>query len=88
MYIACPKCDWHHPGGAFWRCKCLQPWDTFATHGVCPACAMVHEVTQCPVCAQWSDHEEWYHDDDGLSVEEYIANPERARQPLVVPLET
>lgn len=87
MYIACPKCAWRHPGGAFWRCTCGHEWDTFATHGVCPKCATVHRITQCPTCFQRSDHEEWYHDDDDLTVEEYLANPERAAQPIVVPVE-
>jgi hypothetical protein len=37
-------------------------------------------VTQCsPIigCGAWSDHEEWYHDDEGLTVEEVLANPQR-----------
>lgn len=88
MYIACPKCAWEHRGGAFWRCECGHVWDTFTTHSVCPKCATAHPITQCPTCSQRSDHEEWYHDDDDLTVEEYLANPERAVQPLVVPLET
>jgi hypothetical protein len=50
-------------------------------------CGKRHEYTQCPTCGQWSDHDEWYHDDDDLSVEEYIANPERLRKPIIVPLQ-
>lgn len=85
MYIACPKCDWRPNASSLWRCTCKHVWNTFNTHGVCPACGKVHEVTQCLRCGQWSDHEEWYHDDDGLTVEDVIANPERLRQPILVP---
>ncbi|MFN8418835.1 MAG: hypothetical protein U0528_06285 [Anaerolineae bacterium] len=44
-------------------------------------------MTQCPMCRAWSDHEDWYHDDDDISVEEFLANPERIRQPIVIPVE-
>jgi hypothetical protein len=30
-------------------------------------------VTACLVCHQWSDHEDWYHNDDDPTVEEYLA---------------
>jgi hypothetical protein len=51
-------------------------WHTFNTHGVCPACGKVWTETQCSAalgCGQWSDHEEWYHEDDGRTVEEFLA---------------
>ena len=87
MYIACPKCDWRPDASARWQCSCLHVWDTFATHGVCPACNKAWKLTQCLACHQWSDHEEWYHDDGDLSVEEYLAHPERLTQraPTTIP---
>ena len=37
---SCPNCKTVPPMGNFWRCgKCQQPFDTFATHGICPHCA-------------------------------------------------
>jgi hypothetical protein len=85
MYIACPKCDWHPDAAIVWKCTCGHHWNTFQTHGVCPACGKIWQETQChPAigCGQWSDHEEWYHEDDGLTVEDVIANPARIAQPL------
>lgn len=75
MYFACPKCDWRPDAGSLWSCSCGHAWNTFQTRGVCPACARVWKDTQCPACGQWSAHEDWYHDDDGLTVEEYLADP-------------
>ncbi len=73
MYIACPKCDWRPDASARWGCTCGQVWNTFETHGVCPGCGKAWKVTQCHVCHQWSDHEDWYHDDDDPTVEEYLS---------------
>lgn len=78
--IACPKCDWRPHPRDLWRCTCGHVWNTFSTHSVCPACGKVWKQTQCHPCGQWSDHEDWYHDDEGLTVEEYIAHPQRATQ--------
>jgi hypothetical protein len=80
VYIACPKCDWRPDGSARWVCTCGHVWNTFQTHGVCPGCGKVWTMTACSSvqgCGQWSDHEEWYHDDDSPSVEEFIENPQR-----------
>ncbi len=80
MYIACPKCDWQPEPNDQWLCTCGHRWNTFETHGVCPACSRVWTETQCHVldgCGQWSDHEEWYHDDDDLTVADYLDNPRR-----------
>jgi hypothetical protein len=79
MYIACPKCDWRPDPDEEWTCTCGHVWHVFATHGICPACGKVWEDTQCNACHQWSDHEDWYHEDDDLTVADYIENPERAR---------
>jgi hypothetical protein len=88
MYIACPKCDWRPDAGDRWSCSCGHLWNTFQTRGVCPTCGKVWKKTQCNAwqgCGQWSDHDDWYHDDDGLTVEEYIANPTRVAEPVHVP---
>ncbi len=82
MYIACPKCDWRPEESDEWRCTCSHHWNTFAMHGVCPNCGKAWTVTQCSPggyggCGQWSDHEDWYHDDDAPTVEEYLSNPVR-----------
>lgn len=80
MYIACPKCDWRPDASDRWQCSCGHVWNTFQTHGVCPACGKAWQETQCLACGQWSDHEEWYHEDDGLTVEEYLADPARIKE--------
>ena len=85
MYIACPKCDWRPDAGSLWRCSCQHVWNTFQTHGVCPACGKAWKVTQCLVCHAYSDHEDWYHDDDDITVEEYLTNPQRILQPVQEP---
>lgn len=82
MYIACPKCDWRPQGTELWVCECRHRWHTFNTHGVCPACGKAWRVTQCLACHEFSDHEEWYHEDDSPTVEEYITNPERVLVPV------
>jgi hypothetical protein len=80
MYIACPRCDWRPDPEYTWRCECGTEWDTFATHGVCPVCGKVWTETQCASgggyggCGEWSDHEEWYHNDDDPTVDEYLEN--------------
>ncbi|NLX10965.1 MAG: hypothetical protein GXY36_15045 [Chloroflexi bacterium] len=88
MYIACPKCDWRPTPDVLWVCTCGHRWHTFDTHGVCPACGKAWKETQCQSwqgCGKWSDHEDWYHEDDGLTVEEYLANPQHAVAPPTRP---
>jgi len=85
MYIACPKCDWRPHPRDLWLCTCGHTWHTFSTQGVCPACGKAWQETQCHLCGRWSDHEDWYHDDDGLTVEEYIASKERIAEPVTKP---
>lgn len=85
MYIACPRCDWRPMGHELWICTCKHRWHTFSTHGVCPKCSKAWKVTQCLACHQYSDHEDWYHADDDLTVEEYLANPQRIVEPTVEP---
>jgi hypothetical protein len=80
MYIACPKCDWRPDHFAQWSCSCGRQWNTFETRGVCPRCSKQWKMAQCSTqdgCGEWSDHEEWYHEDDELTVAEYVADPSR-----------
>jgi hypothetical protein len=77
MYIACPKCDWRPDADSRWTCTCGHVWNTFETHGVCPACGKVWTVTRCVGgglggCGQWSDHEDWYHAEDDPTLDEYL----------------
>jgi len=37
-------------------------------------------------CQQYSDHEDWYHDDDDLTVDEYLTNPPRITVRIVEPI--
>jgi predicted Zn-dependent protease len=83
MYIACPKCDWHPSPDDRWECTCGHRWHTFDTHGVCPACGTVWTVTRCSAthgCGELSDHEEWYHNENELTVDEFLADPSSARR--------
>ncbi|HEY1813478.1 MAG TPA: hypothetical protein VGG74_14100 [Kofleriaceae bacterium] len=61
--IRCPKCKWQPNRGSRWMCKCGHVWNTFDTHGVCPACSFAWRDTACPRCHQWSPHADWYADD-------------------------
>ena len=58
--LRCPSCGQAAPIGAYWRCTCGQPFDTFATGGVCPRCGTQHYVTACPDCRQPSALAAWY----------------------------
>jgi Zn-dependent protease len=47
----CPDCKASPPVGNFWLCgKCRQPFDTFATDGICPHCGTQYSATSCPEC--------------------------------------
>ncbi|MFA6961659.1 MAG: M50 family metallopeptidase [Opitutaceae bacterium] len=57
---ACPVCRSAPPIGAYWRCRqCGQPFDTFATGGICPHCQAVHDVTACPDCGESRSFISW-----------------------------
>jgi Zn-dependent protease len=58
--FACPSCKTAPPLGAVWRCgKCRQPFDTFATLGVCPHCGTQFNATPCMDCGSLRPISEW-----------------------------
>ncbi|HEV8605655.1 MAG TPA: M50 family metallopeptidase [Tepidisphaeraceae bacterium] len=58
--VRCPTCGQAAPIGTYWRCTCGEPFDTFATGGICPRCGQQHFVTSCPDCKQPSPLAAWY----------------------------
>lgn len=66
MKIFCPCCAWAPRPLDRWSCTpvCGMLWNTFETGGRCPRCRTRWTETQCLACAQWSAHEDWYHDDE------------------------
>ena len=58
--IRCPKCSFRPSADLRWACKCGHTWNTFWTSGNCPACHFQWETTQCPACAEMSEHRSWY----------------------------
>jgi hypothetical protein len=58
--IRCPKCAWRPGRHDRWLCSCGHTWNTFDTHGVCPACGHAWRDTMCLRCQQWSPHVAWY----------------------------
>ncbi|MDO1448141.1 hypothetical protein Q0590_17840 [Rhodocytophaga aerolata] len=67
--IACPKCSWEPDGHAYWTCSCGISWNTFETYGKCPGCGKIWRDTQCPECAKWSPHVDWYVDLPAIELE-------------------
>jgi hypothetical protein len=67
--ISCPKCTWEPDGKAYWGCTCGVFWNTFDTYGKCPGCGKVWKDTQCPACAAWSPHADWYTELPGIQLE-------------------
>jgi len=61
--IRCPKCAWQPERSSRWQCHCKHVWNTFDTHGVCPACSYAWRETACHRCHQWSLHVDWYAND-------------------------
>lgn len=58
--VRCPKCAWKPRGKMAWGCRCGHTWNTFATHGRCPACSFEWKDTQCSACEAWSPHDAWH----------------------------
>lgn len=58
--FACPSCKTAPPIGTYWGCaNCKQPFDTFATQGVCPQCSTRYSTTTCLDCHQQHPIAEW-----------------------------
>ena len=58
--IRCPRCAWVPGATDRWMCSCGFMWNTFDTHGLCPACQYQWKDTACPACCEWSPHDDWY----------------------------
>jgi Zn-dependent protease len=57
---ACPSCKTAPPIGAYWGCSaCKQPFDTFASQGVCPHCSTRFATTTCLDCRVQRPLAEW-----------------------------
>lgn len=58
--LACPSCRTAPPVGNYWKCgHCGQPFDTFATHAICPHCATQFDVTRCLDCGKLHPIRDW-----------------------------
>jgi Zn-dependent protease len=58
--FACPSCKTAPPVGELWSCgKCEQPFDTFASRGVCPNCGSQYSTTMCGECKRTYPMNEW-----------------------------
>jgi Zn-dependent protease len=58
--LACPSCKAPPPVGDFWQCgHCNQPFDTFATLGVCPHCGARYTTTKCLDCGAMNPIADW-----------------------------
>ena len=57
----CPSCDAHPLQGDFWQCnQCGTRFDTFVSHGICPACSERFFKTTCPECLQTHHVDDWF----------------------------
>jgi Zn-dependent protease len=58
--FACPSCHTAPPIGAYWLCRnCNQPFDTFATGGVCSHCGARFEEATCLDCRRQFPMSQW-----------------------------
>lgn len=58
--FSCPNCKASPPIGQYWKCSsCQQPFDTFATQGVCPHCSARYETTRCIDCGASTPIAQW-----------------------------
>ena len=73
--IRCPLCKWRPKASSRWYCGdcdypeyffdgCGTGWNTFTTRGLCPGCGHQWRWTICLSCQRWSQHEEWYENQD------------------------
>ncbi len=59
-FFACPSCHAAPVIGEIWGCgQCRQPFDTFASGGVCPRCGATYTATRCPDCGALSPIQAW-----------------------------
>lgn len=65
--IRCPRCRWRPTKASRWWCvpACGHTWNTFDTHGKCPACQRQWKVTQCLSCGRYAPHQDWYDEQPG-----------------------
>ena len=58
--FACPSCHAGPPSGPYWACgRCREPFDLFATLGVCPHCGAQFTNANCLDCGQPADLTAW-----------------------------
>lgn len=58
--FACPDCKSAPPVGEHWHCgNCKQPFDIFATQGLCPYCAAQYAVIPCLDCGTSHSMDRW-----------------------------
>jgi Zn-dependent protease len=58
--FACPSCKAAPVVAALWGCgRCSHEFDTFASRGQCPNCALPFETTSCPECGHAHPMSEW-----------------------------
>ncbi len=58
--FACPNCRSAPAVGENWHCgNCKQPFDIFATQGVCPYCAAQYAVIPCLDCGTSHSMDRW-----------------------------
>lgn len=56
----CPWCHAAPPIGTFWRCGvCQEPFDSFATSGVCPRCQAQFDGLMCRDCGRMHRLSDW-----------------------------
>jgi hypothetical protein len=79
MKIYCPLCAYAPRAHDQWECApgCHTVWNTFDTAGRCPGCSKQWHLTCCPACARWSQHDDWYHAEDGDQADERQHEPWR-----------
>ena len=58
--FTCPGCHASPPTGALWRCRrCKNPFDIFATQGLCPHCNAQYNLAQCLDCGALNSLNDW-----------------------------
>lgn len=77
--FACPFCRSAPPVGSIWLCgACSEPFDTFATGAVCPACSTRSETTHCLDCQRSAPIEEWAVPGAKIPAAEVVSLPQQS----------